>query len=248
MAATGITATEKVLSTTELLENIFVHLPVRHLSSVQRVSRYWKATTTGSLKLQQGRFLTRSSGSPNDETSKDMDLGYHSKTLPPYNYLKNANAFEVTTAELLSAAVAAAETGQFILNPLIFSLFSNSDHSNGFTVQKVHAEELYRDRYAPWNSRFLSMPPTATTNMILQRKEPGAGGRLDGVLSMFGGSKPPIYTTMNRRGVTLGDVVATLDSMKYSETSTAISFDIEFGPRRDDTKETQSHETETRFF
>lgn len=56
-AATRRSVTEAVFLTTELLENILRHLPMKDLLLVQRVCRKWRAVITSNKELQQALYF-----------------------------------------------------------------------------------------------------------------------------------------------------------------------------------------------
>ncbi|KAK4493804.1 hypothetical protein PRZ48_014989 [Zasmidium cellare] len=59
-------ARKAVFNTSELLENILVHLPARKLFTIQRVNQQFKEAIEGSVEIQQKMFL-RLGGEPKEE-------------------------------------------------------------------------------------------------------------------------------------------------------------------------------------
>ncbi|CAK4011218.1 Hypothetical predicted protein [Lecanosticta acicola] len=57
--AEKVTAAERVLNTTELLEMVLMHLPIKNMFGVLRVNKKFKATVDGSKGLQVAMFLRR---------------------------------------------------------------------------------------------------------------------------------------------------------------------------------------------
>ncbi|KAF2815063.1 uncharacterized protein BDZ99DRAFT_189889 [Mytilinidion resinicola] len=138
-------ATSRVLSTTELLEHILLHLPPPSLLFAQRICTTWRSLIQRSLPLQRALFLAPTA----QPLLVSSDPPY---TLPPVNpFLKSAFAGHIDRHSKPMRWVTA-----------------QGEHCIVFVVRVVSAEwpDAFKYPEASWRQMLLTQPPVKAASVM----------------------------------------------------------------------------------
>jgi hypothetical protein len=152
-----------VISTTELLENILMFLPMKDLLLAQRVSRNWKAVITKSISLQQRLFFV----------PRKADFCWELEVRSEYPQMKWPKQVdrEHKLPETLPDGIermTLVNHGQ--MNPLIFrtagdiNMWDYAYDEGGTILQPMPDLQHPSAQYpkASWRGMLISQPPTKT--------------------------------------------------------------------------------------
>ncbi|KAK5117137.1 hypothetical protein LTR85_008905 [Meristemomyces frigidus] len=211
-------ASNRVFSTTELLEAILLQLPVKHVLLAQRVSKQWCSTVVGSVQLQTALcFRPVRLVSADDLPDGHLELAKRCRA-PRY---ASCAAPLVTAYEFLASAKQAEKP---VTNPLLTHLLSPTKEAtleDRFAATFAFDPLTLKGSYiaaAPWSRMYLTQPPV--TRLLLLKElglahaelpaEPVLGSSLfvetEGMLHV--GFLGVMFDVIdNEVGVTVGDLV-----------------------------------------
>jgi hypothetical protein len=165
----------KVLTTTELLEIILIHLDTRTLLvSAQRVCQTWKVLIQTSPTIQQALFFRPTAPNPNSKRAK---LHGHAKSI--WNSLLSSPSEKDTNSEQGSMNEEETPCIQPIYNPLLAQAFpqffppayerkltaNEERHTSRFSFKDLdmltspEKKTAYMRREASWRKMLLRQPP-----------------------------------------------------------------------------------------
>lgn len=208
-ASSSATASQ-VFNIVELLEGVLLHVDIKTLLLAQRVSKTWKATIAGSLKLQQTLFF-----------AKINDHGHELKcTLPGSTITCAATGWSACDIEPKMLEIERA--GVLLVNPFIYNILREEQRYGDFLFGKDVVDRLHQIDSGCWKSMLLSQPSTPSA-------------RIHPSLSVKQSDFPERTTTWhlrsaeveNEEGLTLGDVMKAL-SVLLEETKQENTNTIDF--------------------
>ncbi|KAK4614073.1 hypothetical protein CLAFUW4_09610 [Fulvia fulva] len=135
-------ATKATLSTTELLEQILLHLPLRSVLRVQLVSHSWHATIHTSIKLQQALFL---------------------RPIPAVKTTKQQRPMQTVTLNDPCASVLATPTPSSLVNDIL----GLEGSAAGICTLSNPIPTALLEKKGTWHSMHLTQPPTPSSSSLL---------------------------------------------------------------------------------
>lgn len=151
----------QVFNTVELLESILLHLPTKDVLLAQRVSKSWKGTVTGSLRLQKALFLV-----PCRKAAKTF---FHEWLNPFWSTSTSAEEFYDNFA-----VTDVTTKGEIIVNPLLkpmLSLYTASGEGEFGTNHNITEDIFASQESSSWREMFVTQPPLLGIDVGIEIEE-----------------------------------------------------------------------------
>lgn len=210
-------ASEKVLGTVELLEQILLLCHPRDLYRFQRVSTFWRDVASGSKSMKQAMWLS--------------DTAMPLIPTPPWTSTRGPHEYSVAgmlinpcfKIEMEDPHDAFLEYTRFATDGilLVFELLCTDGQSLTFQSRPVQIRRSTRPSptLASWRSMLLTSPPVRTVDVLETRPDPpqpvSFSPYLCGRARRFLRRPPPIpclRTLFNPTGITFGDLYDGIES------------------------------------